>query len=242
MTLVLILIAVFLVSLISFVGAFSLVLKRNLRNRLLTFFVAFAAGGMLGGAFLHLLPESMKFGESIFIYVVLGIVVFFTLEKFLYWRHCHKGVCEIHPFTYLNLIGDGIHNFIDGMIIAASFMISVHLGIVTTLAVALHEVPQELGDFGVLVYGGLRPTKALFYNFLSALLAVFGGLFTYFLPVFANSSAFLLPFAAGSFIYIASSDLIPELHKARKLSESISQFLLFSLGIVLMWVFRAVLR
>ena len=235
-----ILIAVFLISLISFVGAFSLFLKKNLLARFLLLFIAFAAGAMLGGAFLHILPESLSLGENLFVYVILGIVLFFLLEKFLYWRHCHDGICEVHPFTYLNLIGDGIHNFIDGMIIAASFMSSMELGVTTTAAVALHEIPQELGDFSVLIYGGMTSKKALFYNFLSALTAVAGALFVYFFFSFASFGKYVLPFAAGGFIYIASSDLIPELHKARKLSDSVAQFLLFLFGIALMGAFKIV--
>ncbi len=237
-----ILIAVFLISLISFAGAFTLFLKRSLLTRFLLLFIAFAAGAMLGGAFLHLLPESLSLGENLFVYVILGIVLFFLLEKFLYWRHCHNGICEVHPFTYLNLIGDGIHNFIDGMIIASSFMGGMELGIATTVAVALHEVPQELGDFSVLIYGGMDRKKALFYNFLSALTAVAGALFVYFFFSFANFGKYLLPVAAGSFIYIASSDLIPELHKARRLSDSVAQFLLFLFGIALMGAFKIVFR
>jgi len=237
MTLVLILIAVFLVSLISLIGAFSLAVKEKYLNRILILFVGFAAGGMLGGAFLHLLPESMGFGESIFVYVVIGVVFFFLLESFLHWRHCHVGKCEIHPFTYLVLVGDGAHNFVDGMIIAVSFMSNTSLGVATTFAVVLHEIPQELGDFGALVYGGFSKKRALFYNFLSALVAFAGALFVYFFPI-SNSTTFLLPFAAGGFIYIATTDLIPELHKARKLSESMVQFAFLLLGLALMGMFR----
>jgi len=235
-----ILIAVFLISLISFVGAFTLFLKRSLLARFLLIFVAFAAGTMLADAFLHLLPESLSLGENLFIYVLLGILLFFSLEKFLYWRHCHDNTCKVHPVTYLNLIGDGIHNFIDGMIIAASFMGSMQLGVTTTLAVAMHEIPQELGDFSVLIHGGLEAKKALLYNFLSALTAVAGALFVYFFISFASFGEYLLPFAAGGFIYIASSDLIPELHKVRKSSDSVAQFLVFLFGIALMWAFKIV--
>ena len=237
MTLLLILIAVFFVSLISLIGAFSLAVKEKYLNRILILFVGFAAGGMLGGAFLHLLPESMQFGESIFIYVVIGVVFFFLLETFLHWRHCHTGKCEIHPFTYLVLVGDGVHNFVDGMIISVSFMANTSLGVATTFAVIFHEIPQELGDFGALVYGGFSKKRALLYNFLSALVAFAGALFVYFLR-FTNSTAFLLPFAAGGFIYIATTDLIPELHKARKLSDSMVQFAFLLLGLALMGVFK----
>lgn len=159
------------------------------------------------------------------------------MEKYLYWRHCHDEICEIHPFTYLNLIGDGFHNFLDGLVIAASFLVSIKLGLVTTAAVILHEIPQELGDFGVLVYGGFTKTKALLFNLLSALTAVVGAVAGFFISsTTANFSNFILPLTAGGFIYIASSDLIPELHKERDTKKSISAFLFFILGILLMWL------
>lgn len=238
MTLILILIAVFFVSLISLIGAFTLAVKEKFLNQILILFIGFSAGGMLGGAFFHLLPESMGFGESIFVYVIIGLIFFFLLESFLHWRHCHRGKCDIHPFTYLILVGDGVHNFVDGMIIAVSFMSSTSLGLVTTIAVITHEIPQELGDFGALVYGGFSKKRALFYNFLSALTAFAGALFVYFFSQVLNSTTFLLPFAAGGFIYIATTDLIPELHKARKLSDSMTQFAFLLLGLSLMGVLR----
>ena len=233
-----ILASVILVSSISFVGVVFLTLKSKTLEKLLIGLVAFASGALLGGAFLHLLPESLApgFNGDVFVYVIFGIVLFFILEKFLYWRHCHEAECDVHAFAYMNLIGDGIHNFIDGIIIATSFLASVPLGITATLAIIFHEVPQEIGDFGVLVYGGIKKIRALCYNFLSALTAVFGALFAYFLfPYVGGLTTFMLPFAAGGFIYIASTDLMPELHKRRRPKDSLIQLILLSAGILLMW-------
>ena len=193
---------------------------------------------MLGAAFLDLIPEAIE-GEIngfIFMYILGGIILFFVLEKFLYWSHCHEGKCDIHAFSYLNLFGDGIHNFIDGVIIATSFLSSVSLGTVTTLAIIFHEVPQELGDFSILVYGGFSRKKALFYNYLCSLTAVLGALAGYFFSSqFASVNSYVLAFAAGGFIYISCSDLIPELHKERNLKLSLLQVILILLGIGLIW-------
>lgn len=158
------------------------------------------------------------------------------MERYLHWRHCHEeGECKIHAFTYLNLVGDGFHNFIDGMVIAASFLVSLKLGLVTTLAIVLHEIPQELGDFAVLVYGGFTKKKALLFNFASALMAVLGAVIGYLVTdLVKNFASFILPFTAGGFIYIATSDLIPELHKENDLKRSTAAFLAFLLGIIFM--------
>ena len=144
------------------------------------------------------------------------MLLFFVLEKFLYWYHCHKGKCDVHTFQYLNLFGDGIHNFLDGVIIAATFMTDTGLGVVTTAAVIFHEVPQELGDFGVLIYGGFSPKKALFYNFLSALTAFLGALVAFYFGLSDGHTSFLVALAAGGFIYIAAADLLPELQRQKK--------------------------
>jgi zinc and cadmium transporter len=183
------------------------------------------------------MPESMSDTNAAimpFYYVILGIVSFFALEKFLYWRHCHEETCPVHMFAYLNLIGDGIHNFIDGMIIAATFIVSFELGFATTLAVVFHEIPQEIGDFGILIYGGLNKKKALAYNFASAVTAILGALITYFLTAIQNLQTLLVPFAAGGFIYIAATDLMPELHKKSQASTSLIQLITILLGIALM--------
>jgi zinc and cadmium transporter len=234
-----------LVCVISLIGIVTLVIRDRLFQRILLILVGFSAGALIGGAFLHLLPEALEHSVSVnvFSYLIVGFAVFFLLERFLYWRHCHKGKCDVHIFTYLNLIGDGIHNFIDGLTIAASFIINIQIGVVTTLAVVSHEIPQELGDFGVLVYGGFSKFKALFYNLLSALTAIFGAITGYFLfPFVENFGAFILPFAAGGFIYIASSDLIPELHREASLGRASSSFVFFLAGILLMAIVKLVFQ
>lgn len=225
-----------IVSLISLIGVLFLSVREELVNKLAMALVAFASGGLIGGAFFHLIPESIARNNAWALLVVAGILSFLALEKFLCWRHCHEGKCEVHSFTYLNLIGDGIHNFLDGMIIAGSFLVSTELGVVTTAVILFHEVPQELGDFGILIYGGFSKTRALFFNLLSALTAVLGGAVAYFYSTRVHDlSAWLLPFAAGGFIYIALVDLIPELHKRRKPREAGWQFLLIGLGLAILW-------
>ena len=237
-TLILILASTFLVSAISVIGILFLALKEKLLSKILLMLVSFASGSLLGGAFLHLIPESLStYDESIFIAILIGIVVFFLLEKSL-WRHCHDRECSVHTFAYLNMFGDGIHNFIDGLIIAASFIAGTPLGVAATLAVIAHELPQEIGDFGILVYGGFSRTKALFYNFLTAITAIVGAAFMYFFSAFIPSLPYLLAFAAGSFIYIATTDLIPELHKERSPARSLAEFVLLSVGIAFMWALK----
>jgi zinc and cadmium transporter len=234
--LIVILAAVTTVSLIAFMGILFIGLKEAFLRRFLMALVSFASGSLIGGAFFHLLPEaSAKTGQGMWQYVVTGIVFFFIMEKFLYWRHCHDGECPVHLFAYLNLIGDGLHNLTDGIVIAASFLISHSLGIATTLAVIFHEIPQEIGDFGVLIYGGFGKKRALTYNFLSALTAILGSLIAYYLASHIQGvEQFLVPFAAGGFIYIATTDLMPELHKRTQAKESLIQLVTISTGIGVM--------
>jgi len=238
MTLIWILVSTFIVSLISLVGILALAIKDKLLHKILFGLIGFSAGALIGGAFLHILPEALEKTNSIsvFYYLILGIVLFFMMERYFYWRHCHEeGACDVHAFTYLNLIGDGFHNFIDGMVIAASFIVSVKLGIATTLAVILHEIPQELGDFAVLVHGGFTKKKALLCNFVSALMAMIGAIAAYFITdIAAGFANFILPLTAGGFIYIATSDLIPEIHKEKDLKRSTSAFIAFLFGIAFM--------
>jgi len=237
MTLIWIIISTFIVSLISLIGIFTLTIKEKLLQRISFGLIGFSAGALIGSAFLHLLPEALEKSKSTFVFydLILGIVIFFILEKYLHWRHCHEDACHIHPFTYLNLIGDGLHNFLDGMVIAASFVISFKLGIVTTIAIILHEIPQELSDFAVLIYGGFTKRKALVYNFLIALTAIAGSIVGYLLADFSwGFSDFIIPLTAGGFIYIASSDLIPELHKQGNREDSAFAFLAFLSGILFM--------
>ena len=192
--------ATVIVSLIAFIGIFTLALKEKLLNKILLLLVGFSAGALMGGAFLHLIPEAAEKSSLSFVglYLLVGFAAFFIIERFLYWHHCHKtGKCPVHTFTYMNLLGDGIHNFIDGLIIAASFIVSVPFGIITTIAIIAHEIPQEIGDFAVLVYGGFKKTRALFLNFLTALTAILGAVTGYFLSSISGSfTVFLLPFAA----------------------------------------------
>lgn len=234
--------SVIIVSLISLVGVFTLSLKQETLGKILLFLVSFAVGGLFGDAFIHLLPESFeKLGAklSTSLYAIAGILIFFILEKFIRWRHCHSPTSgeHTHPVVALNLIGDGVHNFIDGMVIAASFLVSIPMGIATSLAVIFHEIPQEIGDFGVLVHGGLSVKKALFFNFLSALTSILGAVICLLLgPHVKGYTLALLPITAGGFLYIAGSDLIPELHQGCdiKVSSAIWQFIFIVLGISVM--------
>ncbi|MGB9708073.1 MAG: ZIP family metal transporter [Candidatus Pacearchaeota archaeon] len=231
-----ILVSVVIVSLLSLIGIFFLAFKEKFLNKILLMLVALASGALLGSAFFHLLPESLEIGiKKVSLLVIVGILAFFVLEKVMHWRHCHKGKCPVHTFTYSVLIGDSLHNFVDGLIIAAAYLTNVNLGISATIAIILHEIPQEIGDFGVLLYGGFTKKKALIYNFLSALTAVFGALVGYFIGSNINMT-FLLPFAAGGFIYIAVSDLIPELFKKSEILDFLFHVLFIIIGLAIMWL------
>lgn len=246
MILIEILIAVLLVSVVSFVGAFTLYVKAKKLSTLVTFFVSFAAGAMSAAALFDLIPEAIKLAdESILIYTLAGIIAFLILEKFLYWYHCHGGHCIAHTHEkkkipkstgLLNLFGDGLHNFLDGAAIAAAFIAEPTLGWITTLAVALHEIPQEFGDYSILLYSGFSRAKALFFNFVSALTAILGALIAYFFATTIETAIpVLLAFSAGGFIYIALADLIPALHHENKFSSSIQQVIWFILGTLIIW-------
>lgn len=235
--------SVLVISLVSFIGVFTLAVKEKLLKRILLLLVSLSAGALLGGAFMHLVPEGLEeFGMSLkfFVYILIGVLIFFILEKIVRWRHCHDVDCDIHHPQSIGpmiLFGDSLHNFIDGLIIGGSFLVSVPVGIAATIAVVLHEIPQEIGDFGVLLHGGYSKKKALLFNFLSALTAVVGAVVALLIGAMSESFVvFLLPFAAGGFIYIAASDLIPELHKETKLKGSLFQTLFFVIGIVLMYL------
>ncbi len=243
-----ILISVLIVSIISFVGALTLLSKFIKFDKMMFWFVSFAAGAMLSAAFFDLIPEAVAADGNlpIFGFVFLGMTLFFLIEKLLYWHHCHHGSCNSHhghahkgmkPVGILNLVGDGVHNFMDGAIIASSYLVSPHLGIVSTIAVILHEIPQEIGDFSILIYAGFSKSKALFFNFLSALTAVLGAVVAYF---FANSVAsaepVMLAMAAGGFIYIAAADLIPELHQDQDYPKALIQLAWFGLGAMIIFL------
>ncbi len=238
-----IILTTFAIALIAFIGVFTLAMREQLLNKILIILVSFSAGALMGGAFLHLLPESIeKSGNAnILIFVLVGFVLFFIIEKVLHWRHCHKGKCDVHTFHYMNLIGDSVHNFIDGLIISASFIISIPLGFTTTIAIAAHEIPQEIGDFGVLIYGGFEKKKAIVLNFIVALTVVAGGVVGYFISKSIEQVAvYLLPFAAGGFIYIAATDLVPEIKKELDIKKSMATIFVFICGILIMWLVKFV--
>jgi zinc and cadmium transporter len=241
------LLATFIVSLMSLVGIVTIGLKAKVLDKILLLLVGFSAGALMGGAFFHLIPESIEGAGTEFtmFMVIAGFALFFLIERVLHWHHCHEhgGKCDVHTFTYMNLIGDGIHNFIDGLIIAAGFSASFEIGIATTIAVISHEIPQEIGDFGVLVYGGFSKLKALLFNFLSAITAILGAIVGVVMVSITDSFiSILIPFAAGGFIYIFASDLIPELHKEPKLSKSMMSFLFFTFGIIFMYLVKILLE
>ena len=241
-----ILASVVLVSLISFVGVLALSLRRELLNKVLFVLIAFAAGTLLGGALFDLVPEAIELGgEPALAYIAGGIVLFFLLEKIIHLRHHHHIIEHDHehgeegkkkPFAYLNLVGEGIHNFLDGTIIAASYLISIELGVIATIAVILHEIPQELGDFAILVQGGFKPRKALLYNFLIALTAILGaGVMIFAASVVPGLTVIMLSIAGGGFLYIALGNLIPELHHETRPGKVLLQLVFLVLGIVLLY-------
>lgn len=238
-----ILISTIVITLIAFIGIFTLYINDKILNKILIVLVSLSAGALMGGAFLHLIPESIEEAKGtdtdIFIIILIGFIIFFIIEKFLHWRHCHNGKCDVHTFHYMNLIGDSIHNFIDGLIISVSFIVSIPLGFTTTIAIIAHEIPQEIGDFGVLIYGGFEKKKAIILNFLVASTIILGGITGYLISnVIEKSVYILLSFAAGGFIYIAATDLIPEIKKEINIKKSISTIFIFIVGILIMWIIK----
>lgn len=232
--------SVSLVSLVSLIGIFGLSLREEWLKKYIFIFISLAVGALLGDAFIHLIPEAFSEGSSpllISLLIILGILLFFILEKFLHWHHHGDDTEEnhIHPVGKLVLFSDGVHNFIDGVIIGVSFLVSIPLGIATTLAVILHEIPQEIGDFAVLLHAGYTKARALWLNFLSALLAIAGLILSLVLgDISQNFIIYFLPIAAGGFIYIAVADLIPELHKTKEAKHSLLQLFALILGILFM--------
>ncbi len=225
-------------SAIAMVGSLTLVLKPSTLERLLLPLVAFAAGSLVGGAFFHMIPAAIDANANtlgISVAVVTGFTVFFVLEQVLHWHHCHRAQSDCKkPLTYLILIGDALHNFLGGLAIAGTFLIDVRLGITSWLAAAAHEVPQELGDFGVLVHGGWSKRRALLFNVLSGLTFLLGGLLAYGLSFQMNVS-WLIPFAAGNFLYIGASDLVPEVNKHDDHKANAVHLLAFVLGVALLY-------
>jgi zinc and cadmium transporter len=244
-----ILIATVVVSLFSLVGIYALSLKEKTLHSILLVLVAFSAGSIIGAAYFNLLPEAIEFFEEksvVFIYITIGFVLFFFLERFIYWYHGHGHEADISGtlaeraatkgFAYLNLIGDGVHNFVDGTVIAASFLIGFSVGLATTVAVIFHELPQEMGDYGILVYAGFKRGRALLLNFVVATTVILGGIFAVSLIGMIEAlSGLLIALLAGGFIYLAASELIPELHEEKSFKKSVIQFIMFILGISLIW-------
>jgi zinc and cadmium transporter len=234
-----------LMSAIALTGSVTLVLSERALRIILLPLVAFAAGSLLGGAFFHMLPVGLAAGMSdvaVYGLVLAGFAAFFGLEQFLQWHHCHRaGSPARKPLTYLVLIGDGLHNFLGGLAVAGTFLIDIRLGIVTWLAAAAHELPQELGDFGVLVHGGWERRQALLYNAVSALTFLVGGVVAY-VASFRLDVSFLVPFAAGNFIYIGASDLIPEVKAHGDLKANLVHFAAFALGAALMLAVKLALE
>ncbi|MBD3270198.1 ZIP family metal transporter [Candidatus Peregrinibacteria bacterium] len=241
------LLSTLLVSLISLIGVFLISMSKDRIKKIMTPLIAFATGAMFGGAFLHMIPEAYAHAEhdhssGISMLIVTGVIVFFLTEKFLHWRHCHHlpdSSDHKHPVGPMTLFGDSIHNFTDGIIIAASYMISIPLGLAATLAVIMHEIPQEIGNFFTLLKAGYSRFKALFFNFLSALTAFLGVILVYsFGPQIETLPEYIVPITAGGFIYIAGSDLVPILHQENKTSDTFKQFSALLFGIIVMYFLK----
>ena len=233
--------SVFFVSLFSLFGILVFFLQEKTSNYVVILLVSFSSGSLFGNAFIHLLPEAVSkngFTIAISIFTLCGVAGSFFVEKIIHWRHVHNtSQSHVESFAYMNLLGDAAHNFIDGLVIGTAYMVSIRVGLATTIAVLLHEIPQEMADFGVLVHGGFSRRKAFLYNFATALVALGGTLLAIALIDFAESvSAVLVPFAAGGFIYIAGADLIPQLHKERAVRISLIQLVFFVAGIGVMLV------
>lgn len=233
---------------IAFVGFGSLLIAKASLQKLLSAIVAFAAGGLLGGAFFHLFPESAEQNGPTFSMALFGIVLFFILDSLLWIYHCHgghqfhkgghhQGSCPVKPVGYLNLFGDAIHNITDGIVVASAFIVSIPLGVVTSVAVALHEIPQEVGDFGILIHSGFDRKRALQLNFLVSL-AIFLGIIGVFLikENAARVTLYTIPFAAGGFIYMACTNLLSEIKEEESLKKRGIQFVFFLAGISLLYL------
>jgi len=234
-----ILISTGVISLLSLFGALFLFSQKDLLKRISIFLLAFAAGALMGNAFLHILPRAAEKAASphSFLFVLFGFGLFFVIENILHWHHTHQGEPTHKVLGTLSLLGDGAHNFLDGLIIAAVFFIDIKLGFATTLAIALHEIPQELAEFGVLVHSGMSKARALFLNFLSASMVVLGGMVSFLLAgVLGSWVNALLLLAVGIFVYVAASDFVPEIRKEQGLKKSIGLLFTFAAGISLMWI------
>jgi len=235
-TFVIILIASFLASLVAFVGGALAIFNEEKVRRIAHFVVSFAIGALLSVSLLELIPEAigMSTVKIVMPWVLVGMILFFIFEKFLFWYHCHGGVCPVHTYSYLILWGDFLHNFFDGIIIALAFLVDIKLGVLTSVAIIFHEIPQEIGDFAILMHGGFSRAKALMYNFLSATSVMIGAILTF---VFGSVLEPFLPIGlalvAGNFIYIAATDLMPELHESTGFAHSMIQITFIIVGALL---------
>jgi zinc and cadmium transporter len=241
--------AVLATSAIGLISLFAFVALGWARHRLSSFLhaiVAFAAGGLLGGAFFHLLPEAAEESPGAFTWTLIGLLVFFVIDGMLWLYHCHAGhnldthghgSCPQKPVGTLNLIADGVHNFTDGIIVASAFLVSIPVGIVTAIAVALHEIPQEIGDYGILLHSGFSHRKALIWNGIIAMIAVLGAILTFAVSDrITNLTIYTVPFAAGGFIYMACTNLLSEIKEEEKLRTRVVQFIWLLIGLGLLWV------
>jgi zinc and cadmium transporter len=228
-------------SAIALAGSLTLLLPPRLLQRIVTPLVALAAGSLLGGAFFHMLPAAsgaLSDLGTVFLWTMAGFTAFLALEQFLHWHHCHRAEADCRqPLGYLILLGDGLHNFLGGLGVAGVFLIDIRLGITAWIAAAAHEIPQELGDFGVLIHSGWSRRRALLFNFASGLTFLLGGLVAYG-AADRWDVASLVPFAAGNFIYIGASDLVPEVNRHRDARGNVIHFAAFATGLALLWVLR----
>lgn len=246
--------SVIVVSLISFIGILTLLLNQKVLNKSIFLLVSVAVGALFGDAIIHLIPEAFDNIQNpaiVSLFILIGIISFLVLEKFLRWRHSHGYDCEYKecdhekteatkPVGLLVIASDSVHNFIDGMIIGISYLISIEIGIATTIAIILHEIPQEISDFALLIHAGFNKTKALLLNFVSSLSAVTGAIVVF--AFGATTESFvpvMIAFAAGGFLYIAGSDLVPELHKTSNIKKSLQQFIAIIIGIAIMFALLA---
>lgn len=243
MTIVYTLLSITAISLVSLVGIVFLIWQKSFLDKVVAWLVSLSVGALLGDTFFHLLPEAVEKNNGLvtWLLVVVGIIIFLILEKIIHWRHCHISTSSDHPHPVglMNTLGDVFHNFFDGMIVAGSYLVSPELGMVTTLAILAHEVPQEIGDFGILLFSGYSRSRALLINFLTALSAFLGALAIYVIgPAIQNFADYVVPLTAGGFIYIAVADLLPELQKESRALHSLKQIIGILCGLAIMLLFK----
>lgn len=229
-------------SLVGLVGIYSFFVTRDTLHKTVKFLVPFSAGVLLGGGFFHLLAEAVEVMNPLLAMGIFltGFLIFFVLEEYLHWHNCEE--CDIHPYTYLMVIGDAMHNLLDGLVLAGAFMVSIPLGVITTIMVIGHEVPQELGIFGLLLSGGIPKGQALIYSLLAQTTCVVSGILGFlFISKMQILSDYILPFAAGGFIYIAAADLIPGMHKTEGF-DKVSSFCSLCLGLIIMLILKVYLK